>query len=623
MLCLLISRTHLHQYAVPSKIGLRWLYLDIVHQKLSLLPEKPGVYLMKDAEGQVIYVGKAKVLKNRVRSYFSGSHDGKTQVLVSQIADFEYILTDSEVEALVLECNLIKRYNPKYNILLRDDKSYPYLLLTSEKHPRILVTRQLKKGDGKYFGPYPNASAAKEAARLLNRLFPLRKCRQIPNRPCLYHHLGQCLGPCVAKIEPADYDIIRKQLITFLRGGQDRIIEWLETKMREAAESLQFERAQEYRDLIADLKRLNEKQHITLNDFADRDVLGFATTTDEMCVQIFYLRQGKLLARDVFVFPYFEEAEEAFISFVSQFYAGKAGLPEEILLPAGDISILQKLFPVTAPRRGAKHELVRLASANAQTVLHDRITLELKQTDQTIEALILLGENLGINTPDLIEAFDISNTAGTQTVAGMVQFVHGKPQRSGYRKFNIQATEQTGDTAAMAQVVERRYSRLLAENSPLPDLILVDGGKGQIHAAQQSLVKIGLRLPVAGIVKDERHRTNGLIDSNGEPIFIAKQSSLFHLLERIQDEVHRFAITFHRQQRAKHMTLSKLDGIPGIGLQRRRLLLSHFRSLEAIRTADVAALRAAGLPTDAAARVYAHFHPTTVSVESEPGLPPD
>ncbi len=590
--------------------------MDIISQKLSLLPEKPGVYLMKDADGLVIYVGKAKVLKNRVRSYFSGSHDGKTQVLISQIADFEYILTDSEVEALVLECNLIKRYSPKYNILLRDDKSYPYLLLTSEEHPRIMVTRQLKKGGGKYFGPYPNASAAKEAARLLNRLFPLRKCRQIPNRPCLYYHLGQCLGPCVENIGAKDYEKIRKQLVTFLRGGQNRIIEWLEQKMQETSELLQFERAQEYRDLIDDLKRLNEKQNITLNDFADRDVLGYAVTKDEMCVQIFYLRQGKLLARDVFIFPFFEEAEEAFLSFVSQFYADKADLPEEILVPARDLSVLQKLFPVSEPRRGPKRELVQLAAANAETALHDRINLERQRSEQTKEALAYLGESLGINTPELIEAFDISNTAGTQTVAGMVQFAHGEPQRSGYRKFKFQTMDQPDDTAAMAQTVERRYTRLAAENATLPDLILVDGGKGQIHAAQQALARIGLDLPVAGMVKDDRHRTAGLLDSNGEPVFIPKQSTLFHLLERIQDEVHRFAITFHRQQRAKQMTVSELDGIPGIGQQRRRLLLSRFQNIEAIRAADTIALREAGLPADAATRVYAHFHPTKQEPES-------
>ncbi|MFZ3132136.1 MAG: excinuclease ABC subunit UvrC, partial [Desulfosporosinus sp.] len=294
--------------------------MDLLRQKLSLLPEKPGVYLLKDTRGQIIYVGKAKILRNRVRSYFTGSHAGKTGRLVSQIADFEYIITESEVEALVLECNLIKMHTPKYNILLRDDKTYPYLIITEENHPRILVTRQVQKGRGNYFGPYPNATAAKEAARLLNRLFPFRKCRQIPTRPCLYYHLEQCLAPCVTDVALNVYVEMRKDVSTFLKGDQSKIIKLLEDKMQTASEALHYERAREYRDLIEDLKLLREKQNITLNDFIDRDVIGYAITTDQMCIQVFYLRLGKLLARDSFIFPYYEEPEEAFISFVAQFY---------------------------------------------------------------------------------------------------------------------------------------------------------------------------------------------------------------------------------------------------------------------------------------------------------------
>lgn len=582
--------------------------MELLRQKLSLLPDKPGVYLMKNTQGQIIYVGKAKVLKNRVRSYFTGSHDGKTQQLVSQIADFEYIVTDSEVEALVLECNLIKKHDPKYNILLRDDKTYPYIMITEETHPRILVTRQIKKGKGKYFGPYPNATAAKEAARLLNRLFPFRKCRQIPSRPCLYYHLDQCLGPCVEEIPLAEYDSMRKEVSAFLKGDQSGILSLLDKKMQTAAAALHFERAKEYRDLIEDLKRLGEKQNITLNDFVDRDAVGYATTTDQMCVQVFYIRQGKLLARDSFIFPYYEEPEEAFVSFIAQFYSERTILPQEILLPPITSSVLASLFPINTPQKGKKKELVQMAMSNANAMLHDQITLDLRQQADTQQAIDTLTDRLNISAARIIEAFDISNTAGAHTVAGMVQFMEGKPQRSGYRKFKVQPMENSDDTAAMYQVISRRYARLLTENGTLPDLILVDGGKGQIKAARKAISELHLTIPVAGMVKNDRHQTHELLDQSGSPITLPKNHPTFHLLERIQNEVHRFAITFHRQQRAKEMTLSVLDSIPGIGPKRKHLLLRHFSSLEDIQHASIEELQAAGLPHNAAEIIYQHFH---------------
>ncbi|TGE32327.1 excinuclease ABC subunit UvrC [Desulfosporosinus sp. Sb-LF] len=584
--------------------------MDLLRQKLTLLPGKPGVYLMKDTQGQIIYVGKAKILKNRVKSYFTGSHDGKTGRLVSQIVDFEYIITESEVEALVLECNLIKKHNPKYNILLRDDKTYPYLVITEEKHPRILVTRKIKKGNGKYFGPYPNATAAKEAARLLNRLFPFRKCRQIPSRACLYYHLDQCLAPCVDDVSLDVYVGMRKEVSSFLKGDQSGILALLEGKMQESSEALHFERAKEYRDLIEDLKQLGEKQNITLNDFIDRDVLGYALTTDQMCIQVFYLRQGKLLARDSFIFPYYEDPEEAFTSFVAQFYIERAVWPQEILLPSIDSLVLSNLFPITVPQKGKKRELIQMAMSNAQTTLHEQITLEMNQQSETQLALATLGELLNIPSPNRIEAFDISNTAGTNTVAGMVQFIEGKPQRRGYRKYKIQPMETSDDTAAMGQVVLRRYTRLISENGLLPNLILVDGGKGQINAALKVLNELNLAIPVAGIVKNDRHQTHGLLDQTGNPVLLPKNHSTFHLLGRIQDEVHRFAITFHRQQRAKNMTLSALDNIAGIGPKRKQCLLRHFSSLEDIQRASIEEIQAAGLPKNAATIIYQYFQDT-------------
>jgi excinuclease ABC subunit C len=584
--------------------------MDLLRQKLTLLPEKPGVYLMKDNQGQIIYVGKAKILKNRVKSYFSGSHDGKTGRLVSQIVDFEYIMTESEVEALVLECNLIKKHNPKHNILLRDDKTYPYLMITEEAHPRILVTRQVKKGRGKYFGPYPNATASKEAARLLNRLFPFRKCRQIPTRPCLYYHLEQCLAPCISDVSPNVYVGMRKEVSTFLKGDQSGILALLEGKMQTASEALHFERAKEYRDLIEDLKLLVEKQNITLNDFIDRDVLGYAITTDQICIQVFYLRLGKLLARDSYIFPYFEEPEEAFISFVAQFYIGRTVWPQEILLPPIESLVLSSLFPITVPQIGKKRELIQMAMSNAQTTLHEHITLEVRQQSETQLALATLGELLSIPAPSHIEAFDISNTAGTHTVAGMVQFIEGKPLRRGYRKFKIQPMETSDDTAAMGQVILRRYARLVSENNPLPNLILVDGGKGQINAAIKALKELNLTIPVAGMVKNDRHQTHGLLDRSGTPVPLPKSHPTFYLLGRIQDEVHRFAITFHRQQRAKSMTLSALDNIAGIGPKRKQRLLLHFPSLDDIQRASIEELQKAGLPQSAATVIYQYFHAT-------------
>jgi len=490
---------------------------------------------------------------------------------------------------------------------LRDDKTYPYLIITDESHPRILVTRQVKKGRGKYFGPYPNATAAKEAARLLNRLFPFRKCHHIPTKPCLYYHLQQCLAPCVTDISLNVYVEMRKDVSTFLKGDQREIITLLEEKMQMASEALHYERAREYRDLIEDLKLLQEKQNITLNDFIDRDVIGYAITTDQMCIQFFYIRLGKLLARDSFIFPYYEEPEDAFISFVAQFYLERTVWPTEILLPATESQVLSNLFPISVPQKGKKRDLLQMVMSNAQTTLHDQISLEIRQQSETQLALATLGELLSIPPPSRIEAFDISNIGGAHNVAGMVQFIEGKAQRKGYRKYIIQPMETSDDTASMRQVIKRRYARLVSENEPLPSLILVDGGKGQINAASKALQDLKLTIPVAGMVKNDRHQTHGLLDQSGNPATLPKSHPTFYLLNRIQNEVHRFAITFHRQQRAKSMTLSALDGIPGIGTKRKQQLLHHFPSLDDIKRATIEELQEAGIPHNAATGVYQFF----------------
>ena len=582
--------------------------MDMLKRKLDLLPAKPGVYLMKDNAENIIYVGKAKVLKNRVRSYFTGSHDQKTQKLVSKIKDFEYILTSSEVEALLLECNLIKKYNPQYNIMLKDDKTYPYLLITSEKHPRIVVTRKINKKAGKYFGPYPNATAAREAARLLNRLLPLRKCNQIPSKSCLYYHIGQCLAPCINQIHPEEYlDTVEKASV-FLRGNQKNVLAWLEERMDKAAESLQFEAAREYRDLINDLKKISEKQNITFNDFRNRDVVSYAFNQDLISIQVFCFRQGKLITRDGFIFPYYTEPEESFITFLVQYYSNNAIIPDEIYVPDIPSASVQDLLPLAVPKRGKIRELMELATSNAEMSLKEEVELESQKSDELGRALEGLRELLKIPSTHIIEAFDISGLSGTNVVGGMVQFIQGKPYRSNYRKYNISVLENNNDdTAYLKHVIFRRYTRLKEEQSTLPDLILVDGGKGQVRAVRSSLKEMGLGIPVAGMVKNEKHETRSLVGSDGREILLHQNTQTFRFIHRIQEEVHRFAITFHRQQRLKSMISSELDGIPGIGPKRKRLLLLHFKSLEAIRDASVVELIKSGLPTRTANEVFFFF----------------
>ena len=580
----------------------------MIKKKLHLLPAKPGVYLMKDGSGNIIYVGKAKVLKNRVRSYFSGSHDQKTQKLVSEITDFEYITTSSEVEALLLECNLIKKYNPQYNIMLRDDKTYPYLLITSEKHPRIVVTRKINKKMGKYFGPYPNATAAREAARLLNRLLPLRKCNKIPSKCCLYYHIGQCLAPCINHIEADEYIKTVEKASVFLRGNQKSVLTWLEDRMNKAAESLQFEAAREYRDLMTDLKKIGEKQNITLNDFRNRDIISYAFDEDLISIQIFFFRQGNLITRDGFIFPYYTEPEEAFISFLVQYYLNTAIVPDEICIPPISSSSIQDLLPLTVPQRGKIRELIELATSNAETSLNEKVQLEGVKGEELRRALEGLQALLQLSNTHLIEAFDISGLSGTNVVGGMVQFIQGQPHRSNYRKYNIKTLERNNDdTAYLKHVITRRYTRLQEERSSLPDLILVDGGKGQVMAALASLKELNLHIPVAGMVKNEKHETRSLVGSDGQEILLHHNTQTFRLIQRIQAEVHRFAITFHRQQRMKSMISSELDGIPGIGPKRKRLLLQQFGSLEGIRNASVEELISIGLPAHTANEVFYFF----------------
>ncbi|MBT2685775.1 excinuclease ABC subunit UvrC [Bacillus sp. ISL-37] len=581
-----------------------------IKNKLALLPAQPGCYLMKDRQGTIIYVGKAKVLKNRVRSYFTGSHDGKTLRLVNEIEDFEYIVTSSDMEALLLEINLIKKYDPKYNIMLKDDKSYPFIKLTAERHPKLIITRKVKKDSGKYFGPYPNVQAANETKKLLDRIYPLRKCSTLPDRVCLYYHMGQCLAPCVKDVGKEEYKQITDEITRFLNGGYKEIKEDLTVKMAAASEELDFERAKEFRDKIVHIEATMEKQKMTTTDFTDRDVFGYAVDKGWMCVQVFFIRQGKLIEREVSMFPIYNEPEEDILTYLGQFYSKNEHFkPKEVLVPEGvDLELAEGLLEVKVlkPQRGKKKELVHLASKNAGIALKEKFSLIDRDEERTIKAVENLGKQMGIYTPHRIESFDNSNIQGSDPVSAMIVFIDGKPEKREYRKYKIKSVKGPDDYESMREVVRRRYTRVLKEGLPLPDLIIIDGGKGHIESARDVLEnELGLDIPIAGLAKDDKHRTSQLLYGNPlQVIELPRNSQEFYLLQRIQDEVHRFAITFHRQLRGKSAFQSLLDDIPGIGEKRKKALLKHFGSVKKMREASLEELNAAGLPANVAEELY-------------------
>ncbi|WML44788.1 excinuclease ABC subunit UvrC [Neobacillus sp. PS3-40] len=577
-----------------------------IKNKLALLPDMPGCYLMKDSNGTIIYVGKAKVLKNRVRSYFTGSHDGKTQRLVNDITDFEYIITSSNVEALLLEINLIKKHDPKYNIMLKDDKTYPYIKITNERHPRLIITRKVLNDKAKYFGPYPNVTAANETKKIIEKLYPLRKCNGRPGRACLYYHIGLCIGPCIRDVSQQEYIDMIEKITRFLNGGHAAVKKELTDKMSSAAEKLDFEKAAEFRDQISNIEITLEKQTMTSIDFTDRDVFGYAVYKGWMCVQVFFVRQGKLIERDVSIFPCYDDPAEEFLSYIAQFYKRVNHLlPNEIFLPDSvDAETIKALLgiPVFVPKRGNKKDLTMLAYKNAKVALKEKFSLLARDEERTLGAVELLGEAMGIPAPRLIEAFDNSNIMGTNPVSAMVSFTDGRPNKNGYRKYKIKTVEGADDYATMREVIRRRYWRVLKEKMPLPDLVLIDGGKGQIEIAKDVLEnELGLDIPVAGLAKDDKHRTSMLLFGDPlETIPLERTSESFYLLQRIQDEVHRFAITFHRQLRSKNSFSSLLDGIAGIGPKRKKELLKHFGSVKKMKEATVEEVHALGIPESAA-----------------------
>lgn len=590
-----------------------------IKNKLALLPDQSGCYLMKDKNGTIIYVGKAKILKNRVRSYFRGSHDTKTERLVSEIDDFEYIVTESNIEALLLEINLIHKNNPKYNIMLKDDKTYPFIKITNEKYPRLMITRKVLKDKALYFGPYPDVNAANETKKLLDRLFPLRKCNPSQKTPCLYYHLGQCLCPYAFDVDPQVYKDMVEEIKGFLSGGHTEIQDRLQEKMAYAAAHMEFEKAAEFRDQIKAIETVMTRQKMTNVDLIDRDVFGYAVDKGWMCVQVFFVRQGKLIERDVSIFPFYDDASEAFLTFIGQFYQeNEHFVPKEVLIPDDiDKESVEALLAtkVLQPQRGEKKKLVKLASKNAAVALNEKFDLIVRKQERTIGAVEKLGNAMNIPAPIRIEAFDNSNIMGTNPVSAMVVFIDGRPAKNEYRKYKIKTVQGPDDYASMREVIYRRYSRVLKEGLPFPDLILIDGGKGQVDVAKDVLAnQLGVDIPVAGLAKNDKHKTSELLfGPNLEVVPLERNSQEFFLLQRIQDEVHRFAITFHRQLRSKNSFASKLDNIEGLGPKRKKNLLKEFKSLKNITAANVEELRKAGLPETVAKNVYRHLHQETTS----------
>lgn len=581
---------------------------NTIKAKLELLPDSPGCYLHKDKNGTVIYVGKAKNLKNRVRSYFHGSHNTKTELLVSEIEDLEWIVVESNIESLVLEINLIQRYKPKYNIMLKDDKYYPFLMITNEKYPRLMITRRVKKDGAMYFGPYPDVKAANEVKRLLDRIFPFRKCGLHEKKVCFYYHIHQCLCPVVNHVDPQVYKDMAQEVKHFLTGDDKKIINELKARMFVASEKMEFEQAAEYRDVINSIGTLRTKQRVMNHDLKDRDVFGYYVDKGWMCVQVFFVRQGKMIQRDVNMFPYYNDAEDDFLTYIGQFYQeAEHMVPKEILVPSGiDVEAVEVVTQtkVLKPSRGEKKQLVAMATKNARTQLQLKFDLLEKDLIKTQGAIENLGKILNIPTPVRIESFDNSNIMGTSPVSAMVVFINGKPSKKDYRKYKIKTVEGADDYASMREVITRRYSRAMREGTALPDLIAMDGGAGQVNAAKAILQEIGLDIPVAGMAKNDKHQTSELLFGDPlEVVPLSRQSQEFFLLQRIQDEVHRFAITFHRQVRGKNTFSSKLDGITGLGPKRKQKLMTTFKSLKAISEADVAQVAEAGVPYEVAERV--------------------
>ena len=615
-----------------------------IEEELKKLPSKPGVYLMHDETDAIIYVGKAISLKNRVRQYFQSSRNKgpKIEQMVTHIARFEYIITDSELEALVLECNLIKEHRPKYNTMLMDDKTYPYIkVTTNEAYPRVLFSRTLKKDKARYYGPYTSAGAVKDTIELIHKLYKIRTCHRVlprdigKDRLCLNYHIHQCDAPCQGYISQEEYGKNIAKVLDFLNGNYAPLLKELEEKMKAASDAMEFEKAIEYRELLNSVRQIAQKQKITNSDMEDKDIIAMSADGWDAVVQVFFIRDGRLIGRDHFYLKTYEgEPKSAILgSFIKQFYAGTPYIPRELMLECEieDQELIEQWLTarkghrvyLRVPKIGEKEKLVELAKKNASLVLsQDRERIK-REEGRTIGAMKEISDILGIPGIRRIEAFDISNTNGFESVGSMIVYDHGKPKRSDYRKFKIRTVKGPDDYASMREVLTRRFSHGLEEGRELkekdmpeemgsftkfPDLLMMDGGRGQVNIALQVLEELGLDIPVCGMVKDDNHRTRGLYYNNME-LPIDRNSEGFRLITRIQDEAHRFAIEYHRSLRSKEQVHSVLDDIEGIGPARRKALMRHFQSLEAIREADVEALAAvAAMNRSAAEQVWKFFH---------------
>ena len=563
-----------------------------MHDKLLLLPNKPGCYLMKNKDGVIIYVGKAKNLKNRVNSYFRGKHYGKTAKLVSEIVDFEYIVVESEVESLILEINLIKKYDPKYNILLRDDKSYPYIELTNEKVPTLKVVRSInrKKNQKNLYGPYPNVTAARGTVNLLNRIYPLKKCRTYPKKTCLYYHIGQCLGYCVHDIDKDKIESMKSEIIKFLNGDDSIVREKLEREMEEESNLMHYEKALEIKQLLDYIKVTLTHQKVELKDNVNRDIFGYYVDKGYISIQVFFIRNSKIIERHSKIFPLIENEDEELTRYIANFYNKDILKPKEILVPSMvNRELLEKYLDINVkvPMKGEKLRLVEMANDNAKIALNEKFELIKKDEKRTIEANEELRKILKLDTLDRIEIFDNAHLFGEYNVSGMVVFKEGVPSKNDYRKFKI-SIDKNDDYNTMREVIYRRYFRVLSDNLVRPNLIIVDGGVGQINVAREVIESLGLDIPVVGLKKDNHHATSKLLAFDPiEEIEIDKKSNLFYLLERMQDEVHNFTINYHRQIRSKGSLSSVLDNIEGIGEKRKNELLKKYHSINKMKQASI------------------------------------
>lgn len=572
-----------------------------IGNKLKLLPDQPGCYLMKDVNAKIIYVGKAKNLKNRVRSYFKSSHEGKTAKLVSEIHDFETIVTSTDKEAFLLEITLIQKHKPYYNIKLKRGTGYPYIKITNERDPQLMIVSKVLNDGGYYFGPYPNVYAAQETVQLLQKVYPLRRCPGHQKRPCLYYHMGQCLGACFKEVPVEAYERNIRKIKSFLNGNVSQIKRELTAKMNVAAAKLEFERAAEIRDQIRYVEMTVEKQKIISNDNTPRDLFNFFMDKGWLSIQVFFIRQARLIKREKRLFPCVDLPEEELASFILQFYNQKNRiLPKEILVPPGiDKKVLNEILGVSVktPKRGQKRDLLEMAHKNAQLVLEEKFRLLELDDRKTVGAMNEITDALGLPNGHRVEAFDHSHLQGTDIVSAMVCFVDGRPEKNLYRKYKLKNTDHADEAASTREVIYRRYSRLLKEHENLPDLILMDGAKIQIDACIDVLQnQLGLNIPVAGMVKNEYHKTADLMTETGEKIGLNPKSEGFYLLQRIQDEVHRFAIAFHRQVHSKNSLSSRLERIKGVGPKTRTKLLRNFGSLKRLSEASVEELIGLGIP---------------------------